>query len=297
MKITYYKFINDLVYEIKDDEKLEFINDLRYDGEKIVDPRNYNTFFIDEKGIKHIKKFKDSWQELKCKFDDELVFDKTLKKWRVKTEKEKLKEEKEKLIKQMKEEAYNFIVSYYPLWKQNSDLSDKEVITTKIIANFKNVINETDIRKSIYDILSGNSTIYKELVNYGIKAGLIETDENNLPLYKYILKDGKTIIANISGIYKDEKGNKKQINFDNVKDRFLLFKNGVDPNLINTSVKLVEKLVKIAKRISWKNKVREKVDEIENKIKQANNLNELHKIDIYEFIHILPDFIENKKHI
>jgi len=166
-----------------------------------------------------------------------------------------------------------------------------------LIANFKNVVNETDIRKSIYDILSCNSTIYKELVNYGIKAGLIETDENNLPLYKYILKDGKTIIANISGIYKDEKGNKKQINFDNVKDRFLLFKNGVDPNLINTSVKLVEKLVKIAKRISWKNKVREKVDEIENKIKQANNLNELHKIDIYEFTHILPDFIENKKHI
>jgi len=292
MKVTYYKFIDDLVYEIKDDERLEFINDLRYDGEKIVKPRNYNTFFIDEKGIKHIKKFKDNWQELKCNFDDELVFDKTLKKWRVKTEKEKLKEEKEKLIKQMKEETYNFIVSYYPLWKQNSDLSDKEVITTKIIANFKNVINETDIRKSIYDILSGNSTIYKELVNYGIKAGLIETDENNLPLYKYILKDGKTIIANISGIYKDEKGNKKQINFNNVKDRFLLFKNGVDPNLINTSVKLAEKLVKIAKRITWKDKVREKVDEIENKIKQANNLNELHKIDIYEFTHILPDFIE-----
>jgi len=278
MKISYFVFKDDIVYEVVNG-KLIFIKDKRFDGKKIVDIKHFSTFYIDEKGIKHIKKYDENWQELKCKWDDELIFDKSLKRWRVKTEEEKLNELKQQKINKLKKFAYEYIISKYPLWKQNNDLSDKETIIIKLIAKFGSVITTDDIRKSIYDIMAGYSDVYTELVKYGIKAGYIQTDKNNKPLYTYILKDGTKIIANIDREYRDSDGNLQIIPEDQIIDRNLLFVNGIDINIINEAVELVDKLLVITKRVIWKNAVREKTDELEQIILNVKTIDELEKID------------------
>ena len=290
MKLKFYKFIDDLVYEVLNDGSLKFVNKLRYDGEKIVEARAFKTFYIDEKGIKHIKKLNPNWQELNCNFDDPIIFDKSISKWRVKTPEEILEELKQEKIQNLKQKAYEYIVSKYPLWKQSNDLSDKEIIVTKLVAIFNNIVFADDIRKTIYEILAGKSDLYTELVKYGIKANLIETDDKGLPLYTYYLKDGSTIIANINGEYVDSDGNTKVIDKSLVVDRSLIFKEGVDKNIIDEAYKLSSALLDISKRILWKDEVRRKVNEIEEKIKSASDINELDKIDINEIYSIKPEF-------
>ena len=71
---------------------------LRYNPEtdEVIDIRNLPqpyTFYIDEKGIKHILQLNPNWQPLKCSWDDKLVNDNGS--WRVKTETEKLQEKKQ----------------------------------------------------------------------------------------------------------------------------------------------------------------------------------------------------------
>ena len=36
----------------------------------VVNGNNYNTFYIDEIGIKHIIQLNDTWQKIKCNFND-----------------------------------------------------------------------------------------------------------------------------------------------------------------------------------------------------------------------------------
>jgi len=271
---------NDLVY----DENGNLIVRARYDEEtgKIFDIADLNLrkFYIDENGIKHIRKYKEEWQELECKWNDELVFDESLKRWRVKTEKEKLEEIKQQKINELKQKAYEYIISHYPLWKQSNDLSDKETIVIKLIAMFDNVVTADDIRKSIYNVMAGHTTSYMELVKYGVKAGYIQTDENGFPLYTYELKDGSTIVANINREYKDSDGNKQIIPQRLVVDRHLLFTKGVNMNIINEAIELVDKLLEIVKRIVWKDSVRAKVDELEQKILNARSIDEVNNIDL-----------------
>jgi len=269
-----YKIVNDLVYDLEGN----LIIRARYDEEtdKVYDiaDLNIDKFYIDENGIKHIKKYNENWQELKCKWNDELVFDNG--KWRIKTEQEKLEEYKQQLIHELKNYAYKYIITYYPLWKQNNDLSDKESIVVSI---FNGSITTDDIRKSIYNIFSGKSDVYTELVRYGVKAGFIKTDENGLPLYEYLLKDNSKMIANINREYKNKNGEIKIIPEDQIIDRNLIFSENVDKNVINTAVVLAKQLIKIAKRIIWKDSVREKVNELEIQIKNAKTFEELNSID------------------
>ncbi len=102
-----YYIVGDLIQGIfgsKDDIDLRY---LRYnpETEEIIDirelPQPY-TFYIDEKGIKHIIQLNQNWQPLKCNWDDELVNDNRT--WRVKTETEKLQEK----IQEKQEELLSF---------------------------------------------------------------------------------------------------------------------------------------------------------------------------------------------
>lgn len=53
---------------------------LRYDGKKIHSIEKYSVFYIDKYGIKHIKKYEKSWQELACDSKAKLI--KENNKWR-----------------------------------------------------------------------------------------------------------------------------------------------------------------------------------------------------------------------
>jgi len=75
------------------------LSQLRFDGQKIVDASTYTTFYVDENGTKHIIQHNPSWQELQCKFDDELVNENGV--WRVKTKEDYLKELKQDLKNQV----------------------------------------------------------------------------------------------------------------------------------------------------------------------------------------------------
>ena len=175
MKVKFYKFEGDLVYEVRDNGELVFVEDKRFDGTRMVNIQDYTTFYIDENGIKHIQQLNPNWQQLNCNWDDELVFDTSINQWRVKTPEELLNDYKQKKIEGLKKIAYDYITSNYPLWKQNNDLSDKESIVIKLVAKFNGSVTADDIRKSIYNILAGYSDVYMELVKYGIKAGFIKT--------------------------------------------------------------------------------------------------------------------------
>jgi len=122
-KFTIYKINNDLVYELTPEgEKLR--EDLRYNEDKNTIERadRYNKFYIDRNGFKHIKKYENDWQELECKWNDELIFDKKLNKWRVKTEEDKKKELIEKNIRKLEEITDKYILNLFK--KYNEDFND-----------------------------------------------------------------------------------------------------------------------------------------------------------------------------
>lgn len=73
-----------------------------YVDDKFYDISNINIFYIDDSGQKHVEKLEDSWQELKCEFSDQLVFDVA---WRVKNEADIFSDKKIKAIRQIKEFA------------------------------------------------------------------------------------------------------------------------------------------------------------------------------------------------
>ncbi|MCX4026912.1 hypothetical protein H0A36_12050 [Endozoicomonas sp. SM1973] len=81
------------------------IDYLRFNGEQVVDARNYSEFYIDKNGTKHIVQHEADWQPLICDFNDDLVKDSNG--WRTKTEQEKL-QEKIEAIKENRRQAYLF---------------------------------------------------------------------------------------------------------------------------------------------------------------------------------------------
>ena len=174
MKLVKYITENDLIYKIAPDSKEKiFIQDKRYNPQtnEIIDIKPLTKFYIDENGIKHIIRLKDTWQELNCKWDDELVFDGN--KWRVKTYEEKLIELKNKKINELAEITKNYIYRYYPDVKQKSDLNDKEFHTTLLITKMNYTADY--IAKQVYEsaarILSNQSTLQTEISR-------LSTDEN-----------------------------------------------------------------------------------------------------------------------
>jgi hypothetical protein len=249
MGIKRYKIIQDLVYEITGDDELILTNE-RFDGAKIFTPRGVKVYYIDDKGIKHIKQYDESWQPLECDFNDELVFDSTTNTWRVKTEQEKLQDLKQQKIKELKQFAYNYITSNYPLWKQNNDLSDAQQIATELVSLFHNVLTTDDIRYAIYQVLSGQKSVNDIMIEYGLKAGLLKRDPND---------PSKVILDS-----------------------------NIDESYISHIMELANKLLEISKRILWKNKIRENVNKVEKQIEEMNNLDELRALRIDETL-IDPD--------
>ena len=99
--------IDDLVYD-KDGNLIPRARRIiDEDGnERIVDIADLNleVFYVDEQGIKHIEKYNPNWQEVKCRWNDPLVFDNG--KWRKKTEEEILSDRKREAIKTVKEVSF-----------------------------------------------------------------------------------------------------------------------------------------------------------------------------------------------
>ena len=137
------KIIDDLIYNI-DGDNLILIEDKRWDGINIVDPHNFTQFYIDNNGIKHISP-NENYQPLKCNFDDIILFDSTLIKWRVATEEEKENILLNQKIKKLSEFTKDYILNFYPLIKQNSDLYDinyyKPILSQKY-ENLDKMIND-----------------------------------------------------------------------------------------------------------------------------------------------------------
>lgn len=107
------------------------ISYLRYDpnNNKVIDirelPQPY-TFYIDKYGIKHIVQIDKNWQPLECNWNDELIFDKSINQWRVKTESEKiseLKQEAQKRLVQYEKQRLQKILDEYSY----IDLSDVQL--------------------------------------------------------------------------------------------------------------------------------------------------------------------------
>ena len=191
-----------------------------------------------------------------------------------------LSEVKKAKIQEVKRKAGEYIESRYPLWKQSNDKDDKDRIIVELIYYFKNAVTADDIRYSVAQIVAGKSDVYTELVKHGIKAGLIQTDEDGKPLYIYELTDGTTQIANIDREYKDEEGNLQTIPEEQVKDRHLLFTEGTDPQLIGKVTALANELLEITQRILWKDRVREESNKIEEEINALSTVEEVLSYEI-----------------
>lgn len=72
---------NGVPYDLSEDID---IKTLRYDGNDIVNGKDYSEFFIDDLGDKHIIQHDARWQPLSCQYDDVLI-NNDADTWRVKT--------------------------------------------------------------------------------------------------------------------------------------------------------------------------------------------------------------------
>lgn len=100
---------------IPDDLKTLPQEQLRFNGTDLIDAIGITSFYIDSRGRKHITKFDSSWQQLSCKFDDELSLDNNV--WKVVS---KLSVYQDKMYAQFKRQLYAFIIKGcdFPEWKQ-----------------------------------------------------------------------------------------------------------------------------------------------------------------------------------
>lgn len=159
---------------------------LRFDGQKIVDASTYTTFYIDENGIKHIVQHDPSWQELQCKFDDILVKDSDTGNWRAMTE-EEIKEQKEKeRIQELSDACKNYILSFYPAIKQQSDIADKVYFETvlkavgisnleaDIIKRVEDFYNGKTLDEVISDVADENKEAYLQLIKVGVRVNWVQ---------------------------------------------------------------------------------------------------------------------------
>ncbi|SNZ11886.1 hypothetical protein SAMN06265182_2130 [Persephonella hydrogeniphila] len=121
------------------------VNYLRYNPKtkEVIDirklPQPY-TFYIDEKGIKHIIQAEPSWQPLDCTWYDELVFDTTTNQWRVKTADEKLaelKEEKQKQLLQLEKSRLQKVLDKYGY----NGLADVQLYASQNDSEAQNILN------------------------------------------------------------------------------------------------------------------------------------------------------------
>lgn len=90
---------------------------LRFDGNAVLDGNDWEgPFFIDAGGVKHIAQHDPSWQELACKFTDDLTFDGNT--WRVSTAADLLEQSKQQAKELTVQRAQQFaigVLSDYPL--------------------------------------------------------------------------------------------------------------------------------------------------------------------------------------
>jgi len=175
---------------------------LRYNSQtkQIIDirelPQPY-TFYIDEKGIKHIVQLDESWQPLKCNWYDELVNENGI--WRVKTEEEKLEEYKQEKLKELDSKAKNYITDILSQldWgntyeeciaelKDTEDLNEKLVYA--ILINYTDTLTINDIIKNAIYYLTGKTTS-DEILNRLKELSLSEEDYNKVI---NLLKEGIT---------------------------------------------------------------------------------------------------------
>lgn len=72
---------------------------LRLLDNQIVDAADYSSFWIDEVGRKHLIQKEDSWKQIDCAFDAQLIKD--YGQWRIKTAPDELKESQERALIQI----------------------------------------------------------------------------------------------------------------------------------------------------------------------------------------------------
>jgi len=185
----------------------------------------------------------------------------------------KLKYEK---IEQLKQMAFNYISEKYPLWKQNNDILDKERIVVELVSLTDSKITSDELRRMIYDILAGNRKEYEVYAYIAKKLGIAELDNNNKVLLTVLFVNGKKKVVNINEIdsLKGQILNVQVMVKDNFKEKFAAI------------VNLFRQLIDIAKRIYWKDLVRQKVNLIEQKILNSSNIKELLDINLTSFFDI-----------
>ena len=190
-----YKIVNDLVYDLEGN----LVVRARYDenSDKIFDiaDLDLDKFYIDENGIKHIRKYDENWQELKCKWDDELVFDENQGKWRIKTEEERLREKRNKYKKEFVDLTNDFLLSVLSKydWGETYEECIAELnqstfsVLTELLYYIRkrdNTITTDDIRIQIIEFWLNNRTV-REIKNNLEEKGFDENEIRNImELYK-----------------------------------------------------------------------------------------------------------------
>ena len=128
---------------------------LRYDGQRVVYAKEYSTFYIDEKGVKHIKQLDPLWQEVVCRFTDELKYNKTKKQWVVKYDSLEMEYARKQVVEQAERILADYIHEHYPDVKQRSDMIDKEYyVSTLLEALAKSESNNTSSLTDVYTVIA-----------------------------------------------------------------------------------------------------------------------------------------------
>lgn len=127
---------------------------LRFDGINIVDAKEYNQFYIDADGIKHIVD-DGSWQALMCSFDDVLIWEDDI--WRIETDADILTAAKAAAITGTVTAADRFtasILGKYPeaeraAWPQKQAESAIIIVADDASTSITTAINKTVLMKTI----------------------------------------------------------------------------------------------------------------------------------------------------
>lgn len=165
-------FVNDLVFS----ESGKWKKEARYDDEKqkiyygpLLGKR---TYYIDEVGIKHIKKYDDNWQELECDFNDILQLNPKTGKWEVVTSQSILKKVEfenkvHKIMQQIKlqiQAALQEVLEMLNCEKLDSCIGSRigqlQVLGTEIIYLVRDYVNITlnDLYLKLADYMAGKTS-------------------------------------------------------------------------------------------------------------------------------------------
>jgi len=182
----------------------------------------------------------------------------------------RLKHEK---IEQLKQIAFNYINEKYPLWKQNNDILDKEKNVVEIVSLSNGKLASDELRKLIYDILAKHKKEYEVYAYIAKKLGIAKLDSNGNILVSVLVVNGKrkTIKINEVSSIKEQVLDVQVIVEDEFKEKFTMLTD------------LFKQLINIARRIYWKDLIRQKVNLIEQKILGVTKIEELENIDLFSF--------------